>query len=89
MARTRTAAPSQKTQAGAVAAAVTVIFVWILHQYAHTDIPDYVSASITAVIGFLASYVMPPGDDETVPTGASVTMEHVDVATVDTTDTGH
>jgi hypothetical protein len=84
MARTRTAAPTQKIGAAGVAGLITTIGLWVLRTYAHTDIPADIAGAIVGLIAFVVGYIMPPGDDETVPTSASVTMEHVDMAHVDT-----
>lgn len=48
-----------KVAASLLAGYVTVIVVYSLHQWAHVDLPDAVSAAITGLVAFAAGWVAP------------------------------
>lgn len=66
MYRVASAAPIQKVTATGLAALITTILFWLLHEYAHVDLPAEVASAVTGVIALLVAYVTPlaPGDVE-------------------------
>jgi uncharacterized membrane protein YfcA len=48
-----------KVAASLLAGWITVIIVYSLHQWAHTDLPDAVSAAITGLVAFGAGWLAP------------------------------
>jgi putative flippase GtrA len=60
MASMQSSKPTQKVLAGAFAGAITTILVWVLKNFAHTDIPGEIAAAITTVLTFVVSYLVPP-----------------------------
>jgi hypothetical protein len=48
-----------KVSATLLATWITVIVIYSLHQWAHTDLPDVVSAAITGLIAFAAGWAAP------------------------------
>jgi hypothetical protein len=48
-----------KVAATLLATWITVIIIYVLHQWAHTDLPDVVSAAITGLIAFAAGWAAP------------------------------
>ena len=64
--RMATATPTRKVQAGGLAAAVTIILVWSLRQFAGVEVPTEVGMATQAVIAGLASYFVPPAAQDRV-----------------------
>ena len=65
-----TAAPTRKVTAGALAAALTTILVWVLSEFAGVELPPEVAAAVTSILTLGAAYIVP----ERAPTG-----QHIDV----------
>lgn len=42
---------------------ITVLIVYSLHQWAHVDLPDVVSAAITGLVAFAAGWLAPSAVD--------------------------
>ena len=72
MARTRTNYPTQKVTAVGAAGAVSIVLVWVLHQFAHLDMPVEVASAITTLLAFLAGYFTPPANGEVIEEPAPV-----------------
>ena len=49
--------------ASVIAGAITVLIVWGLKQYAHTEIPGEAASAMTTVISFVAGYFAPKSGD--------------------------
>lgn len=52
--------PTQKVQAGPLAAALSFLLVWALNKYARADIDEGAAVAISAVVTFLVQYFTPP-----------------------------
>jgi len=52
-------APTPKVTATVIAGAITVLIVWGLKQYGHTDIPAEAASALTVIISFIAGYFAP------------------------------
>ena len=52
-------APTPKVATASVAGAISVVFVWLLNKYAHADINNEISQSITIIFSFIAAYFAP------------------------------
>lgn len=48
-----------KVTATGLAGALVVVIVYVLHQWAHTDLPDVVSAALVVIFGFVAGWLAP------------------------------
>lgn len=48
-----------KVAGGTLAGAIVVILVYIVHVFAHIDVPAEVAAAITTVVGFVIMYFVP------------------------------
>lgn len=57
-------APTNKTLAGALAGAVTMILVWAVKQWGHVDVPAEIAIAISTVVSFATSYLTPPGETD-------------------------
>lgn len=66
MASMQSALPARKVWFGAAAGSITVFLVWLVKTVGGPTIPGEVSASITTVLTFLASYLVPPATDDQV-----------------------
>jgi len=55
--------PTPKMAASVIAGAITVLIVWGLKQYAHTEIPGEAASAMTTVISFVAGYFAPKSGD--------------------------
>ena len=51
--------PDRKITAGALAGAMTVIFAWILREFAQIQMPAEVSSAVTLIVYFLVGYIVP------------------------------
>jgi hypothetical protein len=68
-----TAKPVRKVMAASagsgVGVAIATIVVWLIATFAHTSIPDYVTAALTILFGagaaFIAGYATPPHPNDT------------------------
>lgn len=56
---TTTLAMHPKVTAGVLAGALTIIAAWALSQFAHVEIPGYVSSAVTTVLTAVVSYIVP------------------------------
>jgi hypothetical protein len=56
-----------KVTASGLAGAVVVVIVYSLHQWAHVDLPDVVSAALTVIVGFAGGYLAPSADPAPAP----------------------
>jgi hypothetical protein len=65
-ARVKTAAPTQKVFAGALAGALTVVIAWALREVWKIDIPGEVASAVTVILTFITSWFTPPSPDEIV-----------------------
>lgn len=50
--------PTRKVTAGALAGALSVVVVWGLKQFAHTDIPGEVASALTTILSLFTSYAV-------------------------------
>jgi putative flippase GtrA len=50
--------PYRKVTAGALAGAMSVILIWILHTWMEIEIPPEVASAITVVMTFATSYIV-------------------------------
>lgn len=66
--RMATSKPTRKVQAGGLAAAVTIIIVWSLRQFAGVEVPVEVGMAITTVVSLLTQYIVPPAAQDRVIT---------------------
>jgi hypothetical protein len=66
MTESSSARPVQKVTAGLLAGAITTILVYVVSIAVDVEIPPTIAAAVTTLIGFLISYVVPPGADEQV-----------------------
>ena len=64
----KSALPTRKVGSGALAGAVTVVFVWIL-DLTGLDVPAEVASAITLILMFAASYFVQDSPTETAPEG--------------------
>ncbi len=64
--RSVSAAPVRKVTAGALAAALTTVLVYVLQTAFALTISAEVAAAATTILGFLAAYLIPPAEGETV-----------------------
>lgn len=55
-------APTTKITAVILAGAMTVIVVWAMKEYCHTEIPGYVASAGTTIFSAIAGYFAPKGD---------------------------
>lgn len=53
----RNAWPTNKVTAGTLAAAISVLAVWVLGIW--VDVPAEVASALTTVLGFVAAYLVP------------------------------
>ena len=53
----RNALPTNKVAAGTLAAAVSVLLVWVLGIW--VEVPAEVASALTTVLGFVAAYFVP------------------------------
>jgi hypothetical protein len=51
--------PSLKVYGGGATGVLAAIIVWLLHQYAHVDLPDPIPQGLPLLIGFVAAYFLP------------------------------
>lgn len=58
--------PTTKTNAGGIASLIVLVVVWAVKQWGHVDVPAEVGVALTGIIGYAASYFMPPGETDTV-----------------------
>ena len=52
------ARPTNKVAAGALAGALTVVLVWALKQFAHTEMPAEIAMALQVLITFGTQYVV-------------------------------
>lgn len=52
-------APTRKVASGGIAAAITVVIVWVLGAFFDVDVPPEVASAFTAIIAFATSYLVP------------------------------
>ena len=48
--------PNRKVSAGGIAGALSIILVWALKAYGHTELPPEVASGVTTLISFATSY---------------------------------
>ena len=68
-----TSTAARKVAAGALAGAITTIFVWIANTYWGLDIPGEVGAAITTILTFLVGVLVPPVSEDLGGAGADST----------------
>jgi hypothetical protein len=66
MASMASAAPARKVWVGGLAGATTAILVYVVHAVGGPEIPGEISAAITTVLTFVASYLVPPAESDQV-----------------------
>jgi hypothetical protein len=66
MVRSRSAIPTQKVAAGALAGALSIILVWAAWQFAHVEMSADVASAFTTVLTFGVSYLTPPAAGEVI-----------------------
>jgi len=54
--------PTNKTVAGGLAGALTMIVVWALHQWGKVDVPAEIAVAISTVLSFAVSWSTPPAE---------------------------
>jgi hypothetical protein len=56
--------PLTKITASTLAGAITAILIWLLQEYAHTDIPPEIAVAIATIISAIVGYLVPllPGE---------------------------
>ena len=66
MASMQSAKPARKVWVGGIAGAVTAIVVYVIRAAGGPSIPGEISAAITTVLTFVASYLVPPAEADQV-----------------------
>jgi len=66
MASMQSAKPARKVWVGGLAGATTAIVVWLIHTVGGPTVPGEISAAITTVLTFVASYLVPPAEADQV-----------------------
>ena len=58
--------PTTKTWAAVIAGAITTILVWATRQWGKVEIPAEIAMAVQVIVGFAASYLTPPGENDTI-----------------------
>ncbi len=62
--------PARKVAASTLASAIVTILVWVVNNYQllpqGKQVPDNVQGALVVLLTFVAGYITPPGEDESV-----------------------
>jgi hypothetical protein len=56
--------PVKKVQAVGIGGGLATVFVWAIHEWGKITVPPEVAAAFAALIGSLAGYITPAGEEE-------------------------